>query len=73
MAATRFVGAIEYYGDCVMDYLIGGCVGGVLTVIALPFLLNLVFLILWGLGFIDMGLNSTTPNWLKRLREKIKR
>lgn len=56
-----------------MEYLIGGCIGGVLTIVALPFLFNLFVLILWGLDFIDMELNTTTPDWLKRLRKKFNR
>lgn len=56
-----------------MNYLIGGCIGAILTLIALPFLFNLLLLILWGLDFIDMGLNPTTPDWLKRLKKNFNR
>ncbi len=55
-----------------MQVILGICIGGILTVILFPILIQPILLILWGLGFIDMGLHSTTPDWLKRIKTKLR-
>lgn len=56
-----------------MEYLVGCCVGGLLVLIFSPIIIPIALFILWGLDFIDMGLHLTTPPWLKRLQERMKR
>jgi hypothetical protein len=56
-----------------MEYLIGGCIGAIIAIILFPIIIPILFFIAWGLDFIDMELNPTTPPWLSRLKAKIKR
>jgi len=55
-----------------VEYLIGGCIGAIITIILFPIIIPILFFIAWGLDFIDMELRPTIPPWLKRLTAKIK-
>lgn len=48
---------------------IGMCIGSIATILGGLVMIQVLPLILWALGFIDMGLNPQTPEWLKRFRK----
>jgi hypothetical protein len=52
-----------------IEFLAGGCFATVCLAILIP---NIPF-ILWMLGFVDMGMNETTPAWLERIKRRFRR